>query len=282
MSGLVIAYRDYVQDATITHTSPSPGDFLPNMPASNAQTRQLEVKAGFLTSFVSGVMGPVNIAFAEPVTIGIVAILAHDFQGIASVRVQLSGSNGSYDETLNPWVPPADSQFPRHLIVVLDKNYEDVSQVIITVTTTGGSQTYTFGRIWAGPVWSPATGTGRREFWPRTVDHGVKDRSDGMQAYADAKPRTRVLTCVLPHLTEAEAFGTEDGTAQNLQDIGFEVGSTDPVIVIPTQRSNQLVHRMGCYGTFTEPPSPKLIEDSSGTEETGLAYTAQFDVEEEL
>lgn len=275
---MLIGYRDILADSNIAPTS---GSFDASAPLSNALTRQLAVKAIFPTA--GGDMD-LLATFDEDKQVGIVAFLAHNFENSYRVGVTLKNQASAtiFADELSPvWLPPVDSQFPRNLYFVLPQNFDGVRSIEINVSVSGPAD-LSFGRIWAGPVWIPATATGRRDFKCRTRDNGVINYSIGQQAYADRKPRFRQLTCSLPVLTEAEAIGTEDGETQNLQDIGFEVGKTDPVIVIPTQRTNQVIHRFGVYGTFMDPPSPDLIEDSSGTETDGLKYSSLFDVIEEL
>lgn len=275
---MLIGYRDILADSNIASTT---GEFDASAPLSNALTRQLAVKAIFPTA--GGDLG-LEATYTEDQQVGIVAFLAHNFENSYRVGVELKDQANAQIvtyEVFPVWLPPARSQFPRHLYVILPQNYDGVRLININVSVSGPAD-LTFGRVWAGPTWSPATATGRRDFKCRTRDNGVINYSIGQQAYADRKPRFRQLTCSLPALTEAEAIGTEDGETQNLQDIGFEVGKTDPVIVIPTQRTQQLTHRLGIYGCFLEPPSPDLIEDSSGTETDGLKYSSLFDVIEEL
>lgn len=181
------------------------------------------------------------------------------------------------------WVPPADSQFPRHFIFVPDAAIAGVRSIVWGVSA--GADAFEAGRFWAGPVWSPTLvpDTGRRLFSVKTRDDdSVLDKSDGQQGYADVKPRFRQVTCTLPWLTESDAIGTEDGETQNLQDIAFEVGKTQPIIVIPSDTTNQRIHKWGTYGTFVEPPPVDLIEDSAADADGGLAYSTQFDVIEEL
>lgn len=273
---MLIAFRDYVAGGTISDLSPSPGHFIATMPKTNAQDRRLAVKAGYITS-MSGQMH-LKIDLGAGYDVGMFAILAHTFEGIADVDIAFQTTGGTvYSASFTPWVPPTDSQFPRHLLHVADQNYSNVRYVDIIVETSGGSQQYEFGRIWAGPFWSPTRKTARRNFRIQTRDDSIINKSSGQQAYADYRPRFRQLTCTLPYLTEAEAIGEEDGQTHNLQDIGFEVGRAGEVIVIPSQSSNQVIHKFGVYGHFEEAPPVDLIEGSRGRK-----YESTFDVIEDL
>lgn len=290
-----IAYRDYVQDGTLdagsSGTEAGFSDiFSAGSPFSNAQTRQLAMKAVLDISPHYSFFFVVD--FGESKDIDLVAILGHNFNRSNGLyRARASVGNAPFTGTLvdhNPgWLPPDESAFTRNQFFIFDST---VSGRYLTIAIELGAAgplpiVPSFGRVWAGPAWGPreVPGTGRRSFRVQTRDDdSVLDKSDGQQGYADAKPCFRQLTCTLPWVTEAEAIGTEDGETQNLQDIAFEVGKTQPVIVIPSDRNQQVIHRFGLYGTFADPPSVDLIEDSAGTEETGLAYSTQFDVTEEL
>lgn len=282
---MLIGYRDYVQDGSLDVANSS-GSFEAGMPFANAQTRQLAVKAQIAPVFASTFV-TVSVTLPAGAVVGMAAILTHNITAGTSVNVALYDAMNVAIEVVQldpPWLPPTDSQFPRNLYAIFSQNYSNAASVrffFFKDTTFGYSPN--FGRLWAGPVWQPAVTTGRRNFRTQTRDDdSVLDRSDGQQNYADPRPRFRQLTCTLPYLTEAEAIGTDDGDTQNLQDLGFEVGKTDPVIVIPTTANNQVIHKFGTYGTFADPPPVDLIEESAGSFEDGLAYSTQFDVIEEL
>lgn len=288
-----IGYRDYIQDALLGDS----GDLFldAGAPLDNLKDRQLASVARSTHQWVNSSSD--SFAFQVDLVesksdIQILALLGHNFPGTIQLGVTFYDASESVITFIDVpviWVPPVDSQFPRNTIVILDTppanvRYMAVGALVSPGVTLDEAIYPQAGRFWAGPVWSPTAvpGTGRRAFRIQTRDDSVLDKSDGQQAYADIKPRFRQLTCTLPWLTEAEAIGTEDGETQNLQDIAFEVGKALPIIVIPDERNNQLIHKFGIYGTFADPPSVDLIEDSAGTEETGLAYSTQFDVIEEL
>ena len=283
---MLIAYRDYVKDATATEAT---WNSVAGAPLTNVQDRRLAVKA--INDLEAGNF---IIFFDEPVTIQFVAILAHNLTQTGWFQVSLRDAFSSplYDDifqgdpgTMQPfeplWIPPVDSQFPRNSYVIFPVPVSGVRQIFFHISTgqvgESGMPPVEIGRVWAGPAWQPEGGTARRNFRPKTCDDSVLHKSIGQQAYADTKPRYRQLTCSIPDLSEAEAIGTEDGDTQNLQDIGFEVGRAGEVIVIPAQHSNQAIHKLGLFGHFLEAPYPELIEEASGHH-----YSATFDVVEDL
>lgn len=278
---MLIGYRDYVS-AAATALSDGGAPFEAGAPLSNAALRQLAVVA----RRVDNTLTEVHIDFGSGVTIGMFAILAHNL-GDYLLTWDIRDTGGSIIQTgvNETFWNPGLSPFPAHLFRVLDANVLNIRYLNLVLEATNGFLAPPeFGRLWAGPVWRPETATGRRNFRIQTRDDdSVIERSDGQQAYADAKSRCRQLTCTLPYLTEAEAVGAElVFTDSNLQDIGFQAGKTETVIVIPTTANQQVIHKMGLYSTFAEPPPIDLIEESAGSFEDGLAYSTQFDAIEEL
>lgn len=269
---MLIGYRDYIKDATLSEFSGF-GDF--NGTLDNAKDRRLAVPAIYSQDeFI------VEAQWAEDVSIGMFAILAHNFAAVGSFFAEFrdAGSNligSSSNNTI--FSPPAESQFPRNAIVILPAQVDGVRSMRIGCDTSiSPSQ---FGRLWAGPVWQPEARTAHRDFHMHTRDDSVVKRSIGQQVYVDYKPRYRQLTCAIPYLTEAEAIGTEDGETQNLQDISFEVGRGGEVIVIPSQSSAQVIHKFSVYGHFLEPP---VVHYLDANRQKGRLFTTEFDVVETL
>lgn len=274
---MLIAWRDYIARAALTADQ----TFESSAPLENCQDRRLAVVAR-CTSAVTSLQ--ITATLTEDATVGLLAVLAHNFAETLQFSIILKDSLGNVITTSgggefpDMWVPPVDSEFPRNNFRLLDQNYSGVRTIIIGFTDISGlDPAPEFGRLWAGPVWKPAGKTARRNFRVQTRDQSVVERSVGSQTYVDYRPRYRQLTCTIPKLSEAEAIGTEDGETPNLQDIGFEVGIGGEIIVIPTQSSNQAVHKLGIFGTFVEPPPVDFIPEASGRK-----YETTFDVMESL
>jgi hypothetical protein len=179
------------------------------------------------------------------------------------------------------WLPPVGSSFPSNAYIVFDRNYTNITRVVFTlfrVSLAPISIGMSFGRLWAGPYWTPVHKTSQRDFNMQTRDDSVVTKSIGQQVYVDYKPRYRQLTCSIPAMTEAEAIGTDDGETPNLQDIAFEVGRGGEVIVIPTQSSAQAIHKFGVYGHFVDPPPVRLLDANK----RGRIWTTTFDTVEDL
>lgn len=275
---MLIAWRDYIQDAELRPLDTST-DFDDSAPLSNAQDRRLA-----LVARRSGT-GPVQVEaeFAEDKTIEFFALLGHNLPGILTFALTFFDNANNvitFHAESAIWVPPTGSQFPRHSYIVLPQAVSGVRTLRFEATDPSLSfaEPAQFGRMWAGPVWRPSGKTSDRNFNLQTRDDSVVSRSIGSQVYVDYKPRYRQLTCGIPKMTEAEAIGTDDGLTPNLQDIAFQVGRGGEVIVIPTQTSNQAIHKMGVYGIFLDPPTVNFI----GANKAGRIFSTDFDVIETL
>lgn len=286
---MLIAYRDYVQDATVTVQAGQTWDDLENL-----KTRQLGYPA--TTAALNASFTRLHVDFGEEKTVGIVSLLGHNFrEGVvnAITIILRDGANVLVDRidvvfnqppspgVVPLWLPPADSLFPKHFYYVYPETFDNVRYMTVEIAYEGSGatgNTIQVGRLWAGPFWQPAETTSRRDFSMKPKDVSVLDKSPGQQAYADRFQCFRLLTCRLNYLTEEEAIGDEDDVSvDNLLDVSFEVGRTDPVIVIPTQKNNHVIHRFGIYGHFVEPPPVNLVEEAQNHK-----YWSLFDVEEDL
>lgn len=273
---MIIAYRDYVQAATLT--SPIDTSWQANAPLSNAQDRRLSVKA--IRSVTGGFT--LRATFVTGVEVGLIAILNHNFtsSGLVSVSILDPSNNNLYTALLLPvWYPPSTSHFPRNMFIVLPENITNVGRVELTIFSPGlGSSYGELGRFWAGPYFNPSYKAAHADFEIMARDDSVVSRSIGQQTYVDYRSRYRQLHCTIPAIAENDAIGIEAGTQPNMQDIAFEVGRGGEVIVIPSTANNQIIHKMGIYGHFLEPPSLRLAT----TNTSGRIYTSTFDVVEDL
>lgn len=271
---MLIGYRDYIQDATLTDI----GFGTWGTTLDNVKDRRLAVPAIYSTDEFL-----IRATWSEDVTIGMLAVLAHNFRqnGFpASYSVSLYDASNNIIEVLSGndiWYPPAASQFPRNIFAIFQQNHTNVRKM--EYEATAALTDAQIGRLFAGPVFQPEGKTAQRDFHMHTRDDSVVKRSIGQQVYVDYKPRYRQLTCAIPYLTEAEAIGTVDGETQNLQDISFEVGRGGEVIVIPSTHSDQVVHKFGVYGHFLEPPTVHLLD---ANRQKGRLYSTEFDVVETL
>lgn len=275
---MLIAFRDYIQTGVVIDQIDG---FQPGAPASNLQDRRLGVPARLLERTGPGLQCTLDTA--QP--IGIVAILAHNMGASVQSTIELQdlieGDWVSvYSAFVDVWQPAADSFFPRHHIVVLPEQY-NARRILYTnaATSTIDGNPFTAGRFWAGPVWRPEGKTSASDFSARIMDDSTVNKSVGQQIYVDYVARYRQLSCSIPYMTEAEAFGAEDGDTLNLQDIAFEVGRGGAILVIPSQSNNQIIHKTGVYGHFYEPPSINL---TGSNKEMGRLYTTNFEVVEDL
>lgn len=286
---MLIGYRDYIQSATVTAPAGAGNAFFDaEAPVTNLQDRRLAVRANssnFTAGFGFFTTVQVRASWDDAVPVRLVAMLGHGMHTTVAGNVLIrgyDGANGSGSMILEwnlvaPWQPPANSQFSRNMFIDLGASYNLKSLDFFYQGSLGDNDAGWFaGRWWAGPIWTPAIGTARRDFRIQTRDDSIVTRSNGGQVYVDYKARYRQLTCTLPGMTEAEAIGTDDGETQNLQDISFECGRGGEVIVLPNQSSNQVIHKFGIYGHFFEPPSVDLIVEASGRK-----YSSTFDVIED-
>lgn len=204
-----------------------------------------------------------------------------------SWRVAIKLYNGltevwsSSDSTSNLWVPPAPV-FMRDWIIILD---EPVTANIMTVDipqSTDGPSTLVYGgHLWAGPLWIPTDGV-RSDWRVSIIDPGEMEVSRGGQGYARLRQRRRELQVTLTDMDFENAFGVADGSVLDLEQIGYYVGNTEPVIVLPRVRDEtgeppypidpHMIHRLGVYGHLREPIAIRHLE--------GDRYTSDFVVNE--
>lgn len=275
---MLIAYRDYVKDATLDELSV--GGWEAGSPLDNVKDRRLAVAAlADDTKYRS-----IRATFSAVKTIGFVAILDHNLEQNSTYAITFldvsSTPIAAYGTGI--WAPQPDVNFPKNILVVTTPPTDNVKYVRINLIPPAGvggdfATPISIGRVWAGLAWEPEYETSRESFTIKTRDESVVSKSVGNQVYVDERPRYRQLTCRLPMLSEEEAIGNITGTAQNLQDVAFECGRGGEVIVIPNSSGLQVIHKFGIYGRFVEPPSVDLIPGGKGR-----VYSSTFDVVEDL
>lgn len=168
------------------------------------------------------------------------------------------------------------SQFVRHLHFILPETRQSSGvQVYMRRNTevADGAGQITAGRLWAGPLWEAPNGIFRS--WETSIrDPGEVSRSRGGQGYARDEQRIRSLRMELAHVPTELAFGVEDNTVLDLQQLGMRIGTTSPVMVFPRTEDQHSIHRLGVYGTMTE---GMRIRHGAGDQ-----FNAGFEVVEQL
>jgi hypothetical protein len=270
---MLIAYRDAVANSTLQAS----GFGNTAAPIDNIKDRRL-AKIARATS-----TGPLFIEsyFDGLYDIKIIAILAHNIPAGANVEFALIDydSNVLFTETYtNLWAPPINSLFPRHTYFIMTAVVEDVASLNISISNQG-STLVEIGRLWLSNAFAPVGKAASAGFTVNTMDDTTVNKSEGQQVYVDYRSRYRRMSVSIPYMEESEAIGVEAGTTVNLQDVAFEVGRGGEVIVIPTQSSNQAIHKFGVYGHFAEAPGVELRDINS---EMGRLYSSSFDVVEDL
>lgn len=160
-----------------------------------------------------------------------------------------------FDAAIRPIYTYPNSDFIRHDHLVL-ANPVSALGAVLSITNAGAP--LTFGRLWAGPIWSPSSGVERR--WSSgIVDPGTLQKSRGGQGYERREQRSREHEGSFAQMPFEEAFGNEAGSVVDLQQIAMKLGNTSPCILFPRlfkpngTIDSHSVHRLGVYGHFKQP-----------------------------
>jgi hypothetical protein len=155
----------------------------------------------------------------------------------------------------DPAYPSSD--FLRHIHVILPAPVSACG-VRVEVIQLGGDCSFTVGRLWAGPLWRPAFGI-QTDWEMAILDSGEMGLSRGGQGYPRRRQRRRQLDVRLGHCTLDDAYGNAANTTLDLQQLGYRLGSTEPLIAFPRTRDStdaldaHVIHRLGVYGHLVQP-----------------------------
>lgn len=286
MSNLVFAGApNRADEATL-----AAGSAQPTLPVANLKDRQI-VKP-WRTTTTAPASTWVTANFGTPQTIGVAALIRHNFSQGSTWRVRLgydpTFATHSYDSGwLDVWphleefgaLPWGVFQWgglvPREVAAQITLSaYHLLPQPIVAqhlridISDAGNPDGFLqAGRLLAGPAYKPS----RDMLYGWSIgfeDPSTVSKSRGGQTWIDVQERFRVLRFTLSNLNESEAFG-------NIFDYLFRrKGVAGDVLVIPrTDRPNQF-HNQAIYGRLRtlEPITNPYFE----------SYETSFEVEELL
>lgn len=174
-----------------------------------------------------------------------------------SFWAEADGSSGTVAATLvTP--PEMPDGFPRHLLFVLDDPVTDCDRVRIYVNVTGpilesNTVTLTASALWLGPLMSlTANGGALEESSAYSVeDGGSTQRTPGGQAYSDPAGAIRTHSGSTVYITRTEAFG-DGSSGMDVQQLMAGARTTRPILWIPDDSTDHLLHRLTIYGQMTQ------------------------------
>jgi|GEM_PF-2942934 len=257
----VIAYRDYVDDATLSGAATIVSGF----PVSNVQSRQLSSTTRISTSGTPEII----VDLGATRVVRLVSMLG--------INARFSAANNTtieYRATPSaPWQPvavtwPTDGgaasrlELAREVAPALHCVIEDgpadggINARQIRIVCGWGPATgetyYEIGRLWVSDALVlPAGVDGTWSMGFR--EPGKLDVSAGLQAYESPRARPRVLRCSLSKVSTLDAYGFVDGDTvaferPSLQGLQMYAGTTGEVIVLPRTSSPLWTRRIGVYG----------------------------------
>ncbi len=155
-------------------------------------------------------------------------------------------------------LPTMPDGFPAHLMILLSEPVADVNEVRLSVNVTGpiletNTVTLTASALWVGPLMSLTANGGALE---ESSAYGIEDggtvqRTPGGQVYGEPASAIRTHTGNTVYITRAEAFG--DGTtSMDVQQLQAAVRTTRPILWIPDDSTEHLLHRLTIYGHLTQ------------------------------
>lgn len=201
-----------------------------------------------------------------------IALLNHNLPP-TDIRVQLENRNGLnvFDDTFTMnFIPAENTNFPANTFIILDSVQNNIEKATITLDrtdTTFYSIGTEIGGFWIGSIWQPSSdgaGVEMATFSQAIADNSSPQSSRGNSWKSDNLRRVRVNNISIPAMTETEAIGNSSGVV-NLQDILFEVGSSQQCIIIPSTSSDHVIHKFGLYGHLTGESRISLVTRSDGT-----------------
>lgn len=217
-------------------------------------------------------------------TVQLIALLGWNIEheGLENLRFTVAclGSSGSVlsEAVTLPMIPAgmARNWFALLPEPVLDTDY---IEILLDGDSTGGplastSLTLSAGAIWAGPVFQGAgeLDTLLAEGWEQEVlDPSDNVESIGGQGYSGQRPKRRQMTGSLVDIPYSLAYGGGGTDGMDLQGILYEVGTSEPVIILPRTtdptgaQSADVMARLGIYGKLVNlPPIRNLSGDRYG------------------
>lgn len=245
-----IAYQDFLRDGTwAPGFGSSPLDIAP---LDNLVTPQLGSPWAATHGFSNRVLVRQFASASTPVDL--VALLDIRHSHALSVRVAYGPDIELVPST--PILQYASSEFVTNMFFLLPARVT-TNAIAFRLSSTNGA-TYSIGRAWAGPVYTPPSSI--RRTWRTAVDDpGIVMRSRGNQGYSRVRRRTRRLMMELGHVPFAQAFGLPDNSVMDIQQLAYRIGTTSPVIILPrTHQAGgsldlQAIHRIGMYCHLTRP-----------------------------
>lgn len=245
--GAGMAYEDWAQGATRTPFVDPNGNigtfaslFSPQLSDCFGVTRL--VPTG---SALAG--GSVSWGDARPV--GIVSLL--DVRASGSVGLDVFGLGPDAGPITDSFIYPGypSSDFVRHLHFMFDVS-RSLTGVGLSMNALTVGSSITIGRLWAGPLWRVPEGI-KRAWRSAVFDPGERALSPGGQNYPSDEQRRRWVKMGFSHVSFEQAYGREDNSVLDLQQLQMRVGTTSHVIVFPRLQEHA-IHRVGVYGTVTE------------------------------
>lgn len=175
-----------------------------------------------------------------------------------SFWAEADGASGSVAATL---VTPPDMPdgFPRNLLFVLDEPVVDCDRVRIYVNVTGplledNTVTLTASALWLGPLQVITTDQGGalEESSAYSVeDGGQVQRTSAGQVYCEPAGAIRTHSGNTVYITRTEAFGDGSG-GMDVQQLMASARTTRPILWIPDDSTEHLLHRLTIYGQMTQ------------------------------
>lgn len=271
-----IAYEDWVQGGTknITAAAGNIGVF------DHLKTPQLSecVGASSATPSFPNVVGASGFfSWGDARPVDVVSILDVRSEGDLFFDLYGLGPGGGPFTTEHRYQGFPSSDFVRHLHILFPEPRMMTGVGLnfgVRGTANGGTGlgSFTIGRLWAGPMWRVPEGI-KRAWRSGILDPGEKSRSPGGQNYPAPEQRRRWVKMSFSHVEFEQAYGREDNTVMDLQQLQMRTGTTTPVIVFPRLQEHAM-HRVGIYGTASEWDA---IENVAGD-----YFTSGLRVEEDL
>ncbi len=270
-----LAYDDYIQRSTYSESHPSHPTSINLFDATeighldSLRTPQLSQCWGYSGASLGPPYVDLRLLWGDPskpaekLPVRIISLLDVRITFEASMVDQflsfsLIDGASVYEELLED-LPVILSRYPsddftRHIHLILPADFDAHGVRLIYQ----GFGAVTIGQIWAGPLWLPSAGI-QHDWECSIIDPGEMGISRGGQGYPRQRQRRRQLDMRLSHVPFEQAFGNSGNTVLDLQQIGYRVGTTTPIIAFPRTRDAagngdaHAIHRLGVYGHLAEP-----------------------------
>lgn len=196
-------------------------------------------------------------------TVQVIALLDIAVETVGEITgvtfdVSASGSSGGFSSTLVD-VPLMPDGFPRHLLMVLPDPVEDCSEVRVFVTGAADiaettELALTASALWIGPLQIITTSNGgalEESSAYGVEDGGTVQRTPGGQVYGEPAGAIRTHNGNTVYITRTEAFGDGSG-GMDVQQLMASARTTSPILWIPDDSTEHLLHRLTIYGQMTQ------------------------------